>query len=46
MASIVRNVIKMFKKTKPGQQEEYLQSYAEYRYMQVVGSCYKLIEQF
>lgn len=43
---VLKNLIQKFQDTPPHRRYEYLNSYTEFRYMQIVGSIHKLVEQY
>jgi hypothetical protein len=46
VSNTMKNVIAMFKRTKPDHQANFLESYCEYKYMSLVGCLHKLVEHF
>ena len=42
----MQNLIRKYRDTKDEQKYEYLNSYTEFRYMQILGSFHKIIQQF
>ena len=46
MSLVVQNLIKKYANTKEEQKYEYLNSYTEFRYMQILGSFHKIQQQF
>ena len=43
MSLTVQNLLRRYFQTKPEQRYEYLNSYTEFRYMQILGSFHKII---
>ena len=43
---VLKNLIVKYESTAPNKRMEYLNSYTEFRYMQIVGSIHKLVEKF
>ena len=46
MSLILQNLIKKYQSIKESDKYEYLNSYTEFRYMQILGSFHKIIQQF
>ena len=46
MSMVLKNLIQKFQDTPEKRRYEYLNSYTEFRYMQIVGSIHKLVEQY
>ena len=44
MSLIIQNLMKKYRGTKEDLQYEYLNSYTEFRYMQILGSFHKIIQ--
>lgn len=42
----MQNLIRKYRDTKEELKYEYLNSYTEFRYMQILGSFHKIIQQF
>ena len=45
-SQILKSLIAEYQRTKPEQKADYLQSYCEFRYLQIIGGFHKLVEQF
>ena len=46
MSLTIQNLLMKYAKTKDSDKYEYLNSYTEFRYMQIMGSFQKIIQQF
>lgn len=46
MSLTIQNLLAQYKQTKDEQKYEYLNSYTEFRYMQILGSFHKITQQF
>ena len=41
-SQVLKSLLNEYKRTKPEDRNEYLQTYTEFRYLQIIGSVHKL----